>query len=141
VGHVLAGAVVILGTLFFTLVCYVVGLATAPDGIDSPVAVLPELLVLMFTVGIFAIVVSTASFLISSLLQWLRSKWNFPVWLPLFIVPLLTCLVVLLASGPARDIAFFALVTGLAFIYFGVYWTLLMSSAAVLDFLWRKLSK
>ena len=41
VGHILAGAVVILGTLFVTFVCYVVGLATAPDSFETPVAEIP----------------------------------------------------------------------------------------------------
>jgi len=140
VGHVLAGAVLILGTLFFALVCYMVGLATTSQGIDSPVAVIPEFLSLMFMAGAFAVVVSTGSFLISSLLQWLRSKRHFPVWLPFFFVPLLTFVVVFLAFGQTRDMTFVALVTGMAFVYFGIYWALLTSSATVLDFIRRKLS-
>jgi hypothetical protein len=141
VGHVLAGAVIILGTLFVTFVCYIVGLASAPQGIDTPVAEIPFFLTLMFMVGVFAIGVSTGSFLISTLLQWLRTKWHFSVWLPVFVVPLLTFLVVLLAFGRTRDMAFVELVTGMAFVYFGIYWILLMSSAAVLDFFRRKLSR
>ncbi|HTL18787.1 MAG TPA: hypothetical protein VL793_16235 [Patescibacteria group bacterium] len=66
-GRVLAGAVVILGTLLMTLVCYAFALATAPNGIDTPAAVIPEFLILMVTVGIFAVIVSTASFLVSVL--------------------------------------------------------------------------
>lgn len=140
VGHVLAGAVIILGTLFVTLVCYVVGLATAPQGIDNPVAVIPEFLALMFLAGVFAVAASTCSFLISAFLQWLRSKQYFPVWLPLFVVPLLTSLVAFLAFGRTGDRAFGWIETGMTFVYFGIYWTLLTSSAAVLDFLRRKLS-
>ena len=72
VGHVLAGAVIILGTLFVTFMSYVTGLATAPHGVDTPVAVIPEFLSLMFMAGAFAVLASTGLFLISTLLQWLR---------------------------------------------------------------------
>lgn len=140
VGHALAGAVVILGTLFVALVCYIVGLATAPQGIDTPVAVIPELLILMFMAGVSAVIVSTASFVISALLTWLRMKRQFPAWLPVIVIPLLTFVVVLLAFGQTRGMGFVALVTGLAFVYFGIYWTLLTSSGVVLDFFRRKLS-
>jgi hypothetical protein len=140
VGHVLAGAVVILGTLLVALVCYVIGLATAPHGIDTPVAVIPEFLSLMLMAGVFAVIASTASFLISVLLSWLRAKLRFPAWLPVVGVPLLTFVVVLPAFGRTRDMSFVAVVTGTAFVYFGVYWTLLTSSGAVLDFFHRKLS-
>ena len=140
VGHVLAGAVVILGTLFVALVCYVIGLATAPHGIDTPMAMIPEFLTLMFMAGVFALVVSTSSFLISVLLTWLRTKRHFPAWLPVIVVPVLTYIAVLLAFGRTMDMAFMAAVTGAAFVYFGIYWTLLTSSAAVLDFLRRRLS-
>jgi hypothetical protein len=140
VGHVLAGAVVILGTLFVTFVCYVFGLATAPHGIDTPVAVIPEFLTLMFMVGVFAVILSTASFVVSVLLTWLRAKRRFPVWLPVAAIPLLTFIVVLLLYGRTRDMSFVAVVTGTAFVYFGIYWTLLTSSGAVLDFFRRKLS-
>jgi Na+/H+ antiporter NhaB len=140
VGHVLAGAVVILGTLLVALICYLIGLATAPHGIDTPVAVIPEFLMLMFMAGGFAVIASTASFLISTLLTWLRTKRRFPVWLPVVVVPLFTFIVVLLGFGETRGWDFVAVVTGSAFIYFGIYWTLLASSGAVLDFLRRKLS-
>jgi len=141
VGHVLAGAVVILGTLLVTLVCYLVGLATAPQGIDTPAAVLPEFLMLMLMVGVFAVIASTASFVISALLTWLRTKRQFPAWLPVIVIPLITFVVVLLAFGQTRGMDFVALATGLAFVYFGIYWTLLTSSSAVLDFARRKLSR
>ena len=140
VGHVLAGAVVILGTLLVTLVCYIVGLATARQGIDTPVAVIPEFLMVMFMAGVFAVIASTVSFLISALLTWFRTKRQFPAWLPVLVIPLLTFIVVLLAFGQTRGMDFVALVTGLAFVYFGIYWTLLMSSSAVLDFARGKLS-
>ncbi len=139
VGHVLAGAVVILGTLLVALACYVIGLATAPHGIDTPAAVIPEFLTLMFMVGVFALVASTASFLISVLLTWLRTKRHFPAWLPVVTIPLLTFVVVLVIFGRTRDMSFVAVVTGMAFVYFGIYWVLLTSSGAVLDFLRRKL--
>ncbi|MBA4147555.1 MAG: hypothetical protein H0X66_05530 [Verrucomicrobia bacterium] len=141
VGHVLAGAVVILGTLLVTLVCYIVGLATAPQGIDTPAAVIPEFLMLMFVTGVFAVAASTGSFVISTLLTWLRTKRPFPVWLPVVVIPLLTFVVVLLAFGQTRGMDFVALVTGLAFVYFAIYWTLLTSSSAVLGFARRKLSR
>jgi len=141
VGHVLAGAVVILGTLLVALVCYIVGLATASQGIDTPVAVIPEFLMLMSMAGVFAVIVSTASFVISTLLTWLHTKRQFPAWLPVIVIPLLTFVVALLAFGQTRGMVFVALVTGLAFVYFGIYWTLLTSSSAVLDFARRKLSR
>lgn len=141
IGHVLAGATVILGALLVTMVCYIIGLATAPQGIDTPVAVIPEFLILMFMAGVIAVIASTASFVISALLTWLRTKRHFPAWLPVIIIPLLTFLVVLLAMGQTRGMDFVALVTGMAFVYFGIYWTLLTSSSAVLDFARRKLSR
>lgn len=141
VGHVLAGAVVILGTLLVTVVSYVIGLATAPHGIDTPVAVIPEFLMLVFTAGVFAIIISTASFLISVLLTWLRTKRYFPAWLPIVAIPLLTFVVVLLVFGRTKDMNFVETMTGTAFVYFGVYWALLTSSGAVLDFFRRKLSR
>jgi hypothetical protein len=140
VGDVLAGAVVILGTLLVTGVCYLFGLATAPRGIDTPVAVIPEFLALMFTAGVFAVFLSTASFVVSVLLTWLRTKRHFPAWLPVIALPLVTFLVVLLLYGRTRDMSFVAVVTGLAFLYFGIYWTLFTSSGAVIDFLRWKLS-
>ena len=139
-GHVLAGAVVILGTLFATLIFYVVGLATAPNGIDTPVAVIPEFLMLMCIAGVFAFVASTGSFLISILLTWLRSKMRFPVWLPIAVIPLVAFLVVVLIYGRTKDMRFMSVVTGGVFVYFGIYWTLLTSSAALLDFIRAKLS-
>jgi hypothetical protein len=140
-GHILAGAVIIFGTLFVAFVCYLAGLATAPQGIATPFAVIPEFLMLMFTVSVFAVIVSTSSFLVSALLQWLRSKRHFPVWLPLLLIPVLTFLLVLVMFARTRGMAFVALITGMTFMYFGVYWTLLTSSAAVLDFLRHKLSR
>jgi hypothetical protein len=139
VGHVLAGAVVIFGTLLVTLVCYIIGLATAPDGIDTPVAVIPEFLGLMFMAGFFAVMISTVSFVISVLLTWLRSKWPFPVWFPILAIPILTFVIVLLVSRPT-DLSLVALVTGAAFIYFSIYWTLLTSSGAALDYFRIKFS-
>ena len=137
-GHTLAGAVVILGTLMVTLVFYVIGLASSPQGIETPVAVLPEFLALMFTVGVFAVLVSTASFLLSVLLTWLRTKRNFPAWLPVVTIPVLAFVVVLLVFGRTIDKGFVAAVSGAAFVYFGTYWTILTSSGAVLDFFSRK---
>jgi hypothetical protein len=139
VGHVLAGAVVILGTLLVTFVCYIIGLATAPDGIDTPMAVIPEILMLMFMAGVFAVIASTASFLISVLLTWLRTKRHFPAWLPVVAIPLLSFLVVLPIFGQTRGLNFVAALTGAVFVYFGIYWTLLTSSSTVLNFLRRKL--
>ena len=140
VGHVLAGAVVILGTLLVTLLCYIISLATAPHGIDTPMAVIPEFLALMFMAGVFAVIASTASFLISILLTWLRSKRRFPAWLPVVVIPLITFVAVYLIYGRTRDMGFVGVATGLAFLYFGIYWTLLMTSEAVLDFFRRKCS-
>ena len=130
----------ILGTLLVTFVCYLLGLATAAGGIDNPMAVVPEFLALMFLAGVFALVLSTASFVASVLLTWLRARRYFPAWLPVFAVPLVTFLVVVLLYGRTRDMSFVAVVTGLAFVYFGIYWTLLTSSGAVIDFLRRKFS-
>ena len=141
VGHILAGAVVILGTLFVTFVCYVAGLATAPHGIDTPVAEIPLFLTLMFMAGVVAVIASTGSFLISVLLTWWRSKQCFPAWLPIVVIPLLAFVVVYLIYGRAKDMAFVSIVTGGVFVYFGIYWTLLTSSSAVLDFLRRSLSR
>jgi hypothetical protein len=140
-GHILAGAVIISGTLLFTLVCYFFGLATSSYGIDTPAAVIPEFLALMFMASVFAVAVSTGAFILSTLFQWLRSKWHFPVWLPLIIVPPLTFLVTLLVFGRARGLEFAALVTGMSFLFFSIYWTLFVSSGAVLDFIRHKLSK
>jgi len=141
VGHVLAGAVVILGTLLVTFVCYVVGLATAPHGIDTPVAEIPLFFMLMFMACVVAVVASTGSFLISVLLTWLRSKRHFPAWLPVVAIPLLAFVVVFVIYGQTKDMVFLTVVTGGVFVYFGIYWTLLTSSSAVLDFFRRKLSR
>jgi hypothetical protein len=73
-------------------------------------------------------------------LTWLRAKRRFPAWLPVVGVPLLTFIVVLLVFRETRDMSFVAVVTSLAFVYFGIYWTLLTSSGAVIDFFRRKLS-
>ena len=138
VGHILAGAVVILGTLLVTFVCYIIGLATASGGIDTPVAEIPMFLMLMFMAGVVAVSASTGSFLISVLLTWLRSKRRFPAWLPVIGIPLLAFVAVFLIHGQTKDMVFVAIVTGAVFVYFGIYWTLLTSSSAVLDFLRRK---
>ncbi len=95
----------------------------------------------MLMAGVFAVIASTASFMISALLSWLRTKRQFPLWLPVIVIPLLAFVVVLLAFGHSRGTDFVALVTGLVFVYFGIYWTLLVSSSAVLDFARRKLSR
>ena len=141
VGHVLAGAVVILGTLLVTLVCYVVGISTTPDGIDTPAAEVPAFLMLMLTVFLAAITASTGSFVISVFLTWLRTRWKFPAWLPVLVIPSLAFLVLFLIFGRSKDIGFIGLLTGAVFFYFGLYWTLLASSSALLDFLRRKLWK
>ncbi len=138
VGHILAGAVVILGTLLATFVCYIIGLVTASGGVDTPMAEIPQFLLLMFMAGVVAVSASTGSFLISVLLTWLRSKRRFPAWLPVIAVPLLAFVVVFLIHGQTKDMAFLAIVTGAVFAYFGTYWTLLTSSSAVLDYLRRK---
>ena len=138
VGHVLAGATVILGTLLVTAVGYFAGLVTSPGGIENPVAVIPEFLSLMLMCGAYAVIASTCSFLISVLLQWVRSKWLFPVWLPLIVVPLVTLLVTLPLFEQTRGLPFVELVTGTAVIYFGIYWLVLATSAAVLNYLKRK---
>ena len=138
VGHILAGAVVVLGTLLVTFVSYIIGLATAPDGIDTPMAEIPLFLMLMFMSGVVAVSASIGSFLISVLLTWLRSKRRFPAWLPVIAIPLLAFVVVFLIYGQTKDMIFVAIVTGAVFVYFGIYWTLLTSSSAVLDFLRRK---
>ena len=141
VGHILAGAVVIFGTLFVTFVCYVLGLTTAVHGIEMPAAEIPFFLTLMFMAGVVAVTASTGSFLISVLLTWLSSKRHFPAWLPIIAIPLLAFVVVFLMFGQTKDMIFVAVVTGGVFIYFGIYWTLLTSSSAVLDFLRRSLSR
>jgi hypothetical protein len=141
IGHVLAGATIILGTLFVTFVCYLLGLAKAHDSFDTPAAELPFFLSLMFMSGIFAVIASTVSFLISVFLTWLRTKRRFSVWLPIVVVPLLTFIVVLPVFGRTRGLDFVWVATGLAFLYFGIYWTLLTSSGAVLDFLRRIFSR
>jgi hypothetical protein len=138
VGHILAGAVVILGTLLVTFVCYIIGLATASEGIGTPVAEIPLFLMLMLMAGVVAVSASTGSFLISVLLTRLRSKRRFPAWLPVIAIPLLAFVVVFLIFGKTKDMAFVAIVTGAIFVYFGIYWTLLTTSSAVLDFLRRK---
>jgi hypothetical protein len=140
-GHVLAGAALIVGTLSVTFMCYIVGLTKSSDSFDTPAAEIPLFLYLMFMAGIFAVIASTSSFLISVLLTWVRMKRHFPAWLPVVIVPLLTFVVVVLIFGRTKDMAFVALVTGLAFLYFGIYWTLLLSSAAVLDFVRHRFSR
>ena len=138
----MAGTGIILGTLLVAVICYAVGLANVPNGIDTPAAVIPEFLALMFVAGILGVAASTGAFLISIFLQWLRSKWTFSVWLPLLLVPSLVFLVTLLTVGPTRGMDFVVLVTGMAFLHFGIYWTLLSLSGVFLDFfrrlLWKK---
>lgn len=50
----------------------------------------------------------------------------------------LTLVVVLLSHGLRNDLSFVAAVTGTAFVYFGIYWTLLTSSGVVVDFVRRQ---
>ena len=138
-GHILAGAVVIFGSLLVALVCYAFGLSTATHGIESPFAVIPEFLSVMFMVGFLAVIISTVCFLISVLLVWLRAKCHFPAWIPVVGVPIVA-FVVLLAFRGASDMRFGALMAGLSFVYFGVYWTILTLSGVVLDFLCRMVS-
>lgn len=140
VGHFLAGAIVILGTLLVTCMCYLIGLANAPHGIDTPVAMIPEFLSLMFMAGVVAVAASTGSFLISSFLIWLRAKRQFPAWLPIFVIPTVAFVTVFLIFGRTKDMIFVTVLTGAVFVYFGVYWTLLTSSSAVLDYVHQKLS-
>ena len=141
VGHVLAGAVVIFGTLLVALVCYIIGLARAAHGIDTPAAEIPFFLTLMCMAGLFALIASTGSFLVSTLLTWLRAKRHFPAWVPVVAIPLMTFGFVLPVFGRSKGLDFVAVVTGAVFIYFGIYWALLMSSAAFLDFFRRKFSR
>ena len=141
IGHVLAGATIILGTLLVTFVCYLLGLVKAHNSFDTPAAEIPFFLTLMFTSGVFAVIASSASFLISVLLTWLRTKRPFSVWLPIILVPLLTFIVILPAFGRTRGFDFVWAATGLAFLYFGIYWTLLTSAGAVIDFLRRIFSR
>ena len=138
VGHALAGAVVILGTLLVAAVGYIIGLSTAPKGVNTPASVIPDFFKLMFTAGVVAVIVAATSFLVSVFLMWFRTRRLFPLWLPLLVVPALACFVVLFFG----DLEFVATMTSASFIYFGVYWTLLLSSGAVLDFLHqRRLSR
>jgi hypothetical protein len=138
VGHILAWAVVILGTLGVTLAGYVWGLSTTPDAMDTPVAAFAAFLGVMIMTGLFAVGASTGCFLVSVLLSWLRSQKQFPVWLPVILVPTVTFFFMLLLVWGTQDLSFVGLVTGLVFVYFGVYWTLLTFSGAVLDFFRRR---
>ena len=135
IGHVLAGAVVISGTLLVAFVCYIIGLTTAAGGIDTPPAEFSLFLMIMFMTAVFAVMASTASFLVSVFLTWLRTKRPFPVWAPILLVPVLTLAIILPIFRKTQGIDFVLVVTGVAFVYFGIYWTILTSSAAVLDFL------
>ena len=133
VGHGLAGAVVILGTLLVTAVCYISGLGAEPHGMNTPVAVVSGFLKLMCAAGVLAVIASATLFLLSVFLMWFRTKRRFPLWLPVVIVPLLACFVVLFFG----DLELVATMTSAAFIYFGIYWTLLISFSPLLDFLRR----
>ena len=140
-GHVLAGMAVMVGTVLFAAACYLILLATAPEGIENPVAGIPEFLMLMFMAGVFAVAVSTGLFLISVFLTVLRSKRSFPVWLPVLIVTLVAFAAACLALAGTGDWASIVFLTVASFVYFGTYWTILTSSAAVLDFFRRKFSR
>jgi hypothetical protein len=129
VGHALAGAVVILGTLLVAAIGYIMGLASAPKG--SAGSVIPGFFKLMFTASVVAVIVAATSFLTSVFLMWFRTKRHFPLWLPVLIVPPLACFVALFFG----DLEFVATMTSASFIYFGIYWALLLSSSALLDFL------
>jgi drug/metabolite transporter superfamily protein YnfA len=140
VRHVLAGAIIILGTLFVAFAIYAVGLLTSSDGIDTPVAEIPAFLMWMLMASVVAVVASTGSFLITAFLQWMRSKRHFSVWLPIVVMPVLTFLIVYLTCIQTKDMAFMASVTGGIFVYFTIYWIVVNSSAAVLDIIRRKLT-
>ena len=141
VGHLLASGIVSLGTVLVTVVCYFIGLTRSHDSFDTPAAEIPLFLMVMFAALVLAAIASAGSFVISVFLTWLRTKRPFSAWLPVFIIPVLTFLATLPVFGAARGIDFVWTVTGLTFVYFGIYWTLLTSSGALLDFLRKKFSK
>jgi hypothetical protein len=142
VGHVQAGAGGIICSLVFALGSYAVGLYQSVDGgLDTPVAEFTFFMTLMFTIGLFAVAMSIGSFAVSTLLIWLRTKRRYPLWVPVLAVPLVTLFVVLMVFGGNRDLNFMEFATPLTLVCFGVCWTLLAFSAAVLDFIRRKIVK
>jgi hypothetical protein len=141
VGHILAGAVVILGTLGVMLAGYAWGLSTTPDAMDTPVAAFAAFLGVLIMTALFAVGASAGCFLVSVLFTWMRSQKHFPVWLPVIFLPTVTFFFMLLLFWGTQDLSLVGIVTGLVFVYFGVYWTLLTFSGAVLDFIRRRLAE
>ena len=133
-GHVLAGTTLIGGALVFMAVCYVAGIATSIEGIDSPAAAVPEFLLLMLLAGGVAIAVSTGCFLVSVLLTLVRWKWRFWSWLPLLLAPAFGFPIAYGFFGQAEDGTFALVVASTLSVCFALYWAVLMGSAAVVDF-------
>ena len=134
-GHILAGSTLIVGALLVMMACYLFGIATSSDGIDNPVAVVPEFLMLMFLTGCVAVAVSTGCFLASTLLTAIRSKRPFKPWLPVVLSPIFGFPIAYSLFGRS-DSQTFALVVAFALsACFALYWTVLVSSGALVDFL------
>ena len=140
-GHMLAGTAVVLSTLLVTLVCYVLAAATSPHGAGNLLEPMPSFAAFMFAGFVVALIAAAGSFLLSIVLTWLRSKKHFPGWLPVAIVPLVALVVLLLLFGQVQYTIFIAIVTGSVFVCFGIYWTVLASSPAVLGFVRRQLCR
>ncbi len=140
-GHMLAGSAVVVSTLLVTLVCYALAAATAPHGAGNLLEPMPSFASFMFAGFVVALVAAAGSCLLSVVLTWVRSKKHFPGWLPVAIVPLVALVVLLLLFGQVQYTIFIAIVTGTVFVCFGIYWTVLTSSPAVLGFLRRQLCR
>ncbi len=135
ISHVFAGIIVIFGSLFVTFSCYIITLIMNPHGIDNPIGIIPEVLALMFTAGLFAAGVSIASFVLSIILTWIRSKKRFHLILPILVTPILTFVIVSLIFREISEKGVFT--TVVLCLYFGVYWIALASSDVVIA-LFRK---
>jgi hypothetical protein len=138
--HGFAGAAVVLTTLFVSLLCYIAGVATAPHAAGSLLEPMPSFATWMLAGFVIAAIASIGSFLASLVLTWLRSKWPFPGWIPVLVIPLLALVALLLLCGELRYTIFIALSTVAVFLCFGIYWAVL-TSRALLDFLRRRSSK
>ncbi len=140
IGHVLAGVALISGILLLAAVLYGFGLATAPSGVDNPVAVIPEFLFWMLIAFTGALACSTLCFLTTCLFQWFRRKFGIPAWLP----PLLVSPIALTVSAaiwwPNERAAAWGFGWGFS-LSFASYWSIVASSNVVADYFFARLAK
>ena len=135
VGHLLASAVLVFGTLFVVLMYFMFGLMTAPGGIENPAAAFIELGMLLSYAGGGAVTITIGALLVSVILQVIHAKRRFPRWLPVIVIPLLNVPFLLLSILPGSQIAPVALTILIMSVYFCVYWVVLTSTTVVLDLL------